>query len=99
MSGFRRKAMSGSRKRGRGKPFGGSALFGAAPVSQEKKNMEGTPQLSNQMLDSFEGYLDNFAAAATQTVANGGPLAEFDDSLEVSVDTVARQQIEIKQLT
>ena len=53
----------------------------------------------HQMLDYFEGYLDNIAAAATQTAANGGPLAELADSLGVSVDTVARQQIEIKRLT
>ena len=47
--------------------------------------------LLNQMLDSLEGYLNNIAAAATQEVANGGPLAEFSASLEISVDTVAAQ--------
>ena len=52
-------------REGEEKPFGGSALFGAAPVSQEKKNMEGTPQLLNQILDLLEGYLDNFVATAT----------------------------------
>ena len=57
------------------------------------------PQMSNQMLDSLEGYLDNIAAAATQTAATGTPLAELAASLAVSVDTVARQQIEIKRLT
>ena len=51
------------------------------------------------MLDSLEGYLENIAAAATQTAANGGPLAELASSLAVSVDTVARQQLEIKRLT
>ena len=55
--------------------------------------------MSHQMLDSLEGYLDNIAAAATQTAANGAPLAELAASLAVSVDTVARQQIEIKRLT
>ena len=54
--------------------------------------------MSNQILDSLEGYLDNIAAAATQTAANGGPLAELAASLEVSVDTVARKQLEIKRL-
>ena len=88
-----------SAREGEEKPLGGSALFGAAPVAQEKKNTEGTPQMSNQMLDSLKGYLDNIAAAATQTAANGGPLAEFAASMAVSVDTVARQQIEIKGLT
>ena len=61
--------------------------------------MEGTPQLTNQMLDLLEGYLDNIAAAATQTVANGGSLAELAASLAISVDTVARQKIEIKRLS
>ena len=51
------------------------------------------------MLGSLEGYLDNIMAAATQTAANGGPLAELAASLAVSVDTVARQQPEIKRLT
>ena len=50
------------------------------------------------MLNSLEGYLDNIAAA-TQTAANGVPLAELADILAVSVDAVARQQLEIKQLT
>ena len=57
------------------------------------------PQLSNQMLDSLEGYLDKIAAATTQTAANGGPLAKLAASLAVSIDTVARQQLEIKRLT
>ena len=50
------------------------------------------------MLDSLEGYLYNIATAATQTVAKGGPLAELAASLAISVDTVARQQQEIKSL-
>ena len=55
--------------------------------------------MSNQMLDSLEGYLDNIAAAATQTAANRCPLAELAASLAVSMDTVAREQPEIKSLT
>ena len=55
--------------------------------------------MSNQMLDSLEGYLDNIAAAAMQTADNGDPLAELVASLVVSVDTVSSQQIEIKRLT
>ena len=57
------------------------------------------PQLSNQIINSLEGYLDNIVAAATQTASNGGPLAELAASLAVSVDMVAIQQLEIKQLT
>ena len=55
--------------------------------------------MSHQILGSLEGYLYNIAAAATQTAAIGTPLAELSASLAVSVDTVARQQIEIKRLT
>ena len=55
--------------------------------------------MSHQMLDSLEGYLDNIAAAATQMAATGTPPAELAASLAVSVDTVARKQIEIKRLT
>ena len=54
--------------------------------------------MSNQMLDSLEGYLDNIAAAATKTTANGGPMAELAASLAVSVYTVARKQLEINRL-
>ena len=50
------------------------------------------------MLDSLEGYLDNIPAAETQTAATGTPPAELATSLAVLVDTVARQQIEIKIL-
>ena len=55
--------------------------------------------MSHQILYSLEGYLDNIAAAVTQTAATGTPLAELAASLAVLVDTVARQQIEIKRLT
>ena len=61
-----------------------------APDAQENKKTEGTPILSPQMLDSLEGYLDNMAAAETQSAANGGPLADLADSLAISIDTVAR---------
>ena len=61
------------------------------------KKTAGTPPITNQMMDSLEGYLYNIAAAATQAAANGGPLAELAASLEISVDTVARQQQEIKR--
>ena len=70
-----------------------------APVEKEQPNQEEGPQMPHQMLDSLEGYLDNITAAATQTAANGGPLAELASSLMVSVDTVTRQQIEITRLT
>ena len=55
--------------------------------------------MSHQMLYYLEGYLDNIASAATQTAATGTTLAELAANLAVSVDTVARQKLEIKRLT
>ena len=60
-----------------------------APVNKEQPTQEEVPKTSHQMLDSLEGYLNIIAAAATQTAATGGPLAELAAILEVSVDTVA----------
>ena len=39
--------------------------------------------LPNQILDSIKGYLDTSAAAAIQTVAKGGPIAELSASLTI----------------
>ena len=50
-------------------------------------------------MDLLEGNLDNIAVVATQTAANGGQLAELAASLAISVDTVTRQQQEIKSLS
>ena len=88
------KRRSEAVREGEQKPFGGSAHFVPAPVGNEPDKTESNPPtMSHQMLDSLEGYLDNIAAAATQTVATGTPLAELAARLAVSVDTVARQQI------
>ena len=86
-------------REGEQKPFGGSAQFGTAPVGMETEPQSNPPTMSHQMLDLLEVYLDNIAAATMQTAATGTPLAELAASLAVSVDTVARQQIEIKRLT
>ena len=40
--------------------------------------------------------MDNIAAAATQTSELGGSLSKLAASLAISVDTIARQQQEIK---
>ena len=82
------------------KPFGGSAIFGAAPekkaneqlLRREHQKTAGPASLTNQMMESLEGYLDNIAAAVTQKAANGGKITELTDSLAILVDTVARQQ-------
>ena len=67
-------------------------------VTNNKTQTKGA-HLTHQMTDSLEGYVNNIAAAATQTADQGGPLAELAASLTVSVDTVARHQQEIKRLT
>ena len=69
------------------------------PVGDEQPEQQEEPKMSHKMLDSLEGYLDNIASTATQTAATGTPLAELATGLAVSVDTVARQQIEIKRPT
>ena len=91
---------------GKEKPFGGFVIFGAAPGKTKEKiqrrehqNTAGPYPLINQIMDSMEGYLENITAAATQTAANGGLLAELSGSLAISVDTVAKQQQEIKRLS
>ena len=64
---------------GEEKTFGGSAIFGATPEKskeklqrQEHQRTAGPAPLTNQMMDSLEGYLDNIAAAATQTAEMEG---------------------------
>ena len=79
-------------REGEQKPFGGSAQFGPAPIGEETETESNPLTMSHQMLESLEGYLDNIAAAATQTAATGTPLAELAASLAVSVDTVARHR-------
>ena len=75
------------------KPFVRAAADTADNQLRRKAAASLTPvPLSNQMLDLLKGYLDNIAAAATQAVANGGPLAKFSASLAVSVDTVYVQE-------
>ena len=84
----------------RKKPFGVSAVIRGSAVNeahgqlrrQRHTTYTGTAPLPNQMLDTLEGYLYNIAAAETQTVTKGGPLAELVASLAISVDTVARHQ-------
>ena len=85
------KRRSEAAREGEQKPFGGSALFGVAPVGKEPEQNENTTTMSHQMLDSLEGYLDNITAATTQTAATGTALAELAASLAVLVDTFARQ--------
>ena len=56
-------------------------------------------QLTHHMMDSLEGSLNSIVDAATQTADEGVPLIELADSIAVSVDTVVKQQQEIKCLT
>ena len=76
-----RKETIGSGARGRKKSFGGSELFGVVPIRKEHPEQQEAPKMWHQMLDSLEGYLKNISAAATQTMATGGPLAELEEAL------------------
>ena len=84
------KRPSEAAREGEQKHFGGSAKFGVALVGKDPEQKE-TPTISHQMLDSLEGYLDNIAAAATQTAATGTLLVEMAASLAILVDTGARK--------
>ena len=94
------KRLFESAREGEDKPFGVSAVNEAHRQIRIQGHTfsAGPAPLTNQMLESLEGYLDNIAATATQTVSKGGPLAELAASLYISIDTVARQQQEIKRL-
>ena len=87
--------LSEAAREGEEKPFGDFVTFGGSNIKTQTKGA----QLTHQMMDSLEGYLNNIAAAAKQTADQGGPLAELAASLMVSVDTVARHQHEMKRLT
>ena len=90
---------------GEEKPFGGYAVIGGPAIEKHGQLRRrghtvsaGPAPLKNQTLYSLEGYLDNIAAAATQTVAKGEPLAELAASLAISVDTVAQHKQEINSM-
>ena len=80
-------------REGEEKPFGGAAADKAQyQLHWRVRTSSAVPApLSNQMMDLIKGYLDNIATAATQAVANIGPLAELSTRLAISVDTVAAQ--------
>ena len=88
------KRCSEAAQEGEEKPFSGSVTFGVTNKTQTKG-----AQLTHHMMDFLEGYLNNIAAAATQTADPSGPLAGLAAILAVSVETIARQQQEIKRLT
>ena len=82
--GVRYKATGGSCKRRRRKTVWRlCSVWSGTRKNTRQKKTEGTPQLTNKMLDSLGGYLDNIAAASNQTTANGGPLEEFSASLAI----------------
>ena len=93
------KRRAKSAREGKNKPFGGAAADTEHDQLRRKAAASSVPHpLSNQMLYSLKGYLDNITAAPTQAVSNVGPLDEFSVSLAVSVDTVDVQAKEIKGL-
>ena len=62
--------------KGEEKPVGGSTIFRSAPENEPLRRREhqktaGISPLTNKTMDSLEGYLNNIAAAAKQTAANG----------------------------
>ena len=100
------KRRAESAREGKGKTFDSSVVIGGSAVNEAHGKLRrrghtasvGPSPLTNQILDSLEGYLDNISVVATKTVAKGGPLAELAASLVISVDTVAQRQQEIKRM-
>ena len=94
------KRRSEAAREGEEKSFGDSAVHNAHEQLHQRGNTASDmpAPLSNKILDSIKGYLDNIAAAATQVVAEGDPLAELSASLAISIDTVAPEQKEIKRI-
>ena len=78
-------------REGKDKPFSGTTADEAHNQLRRgaTTSSAGPAPLSNQILDSLEGYLDKISAAATQAVANGVTLKKLLGSLAISVDTVA----------
>ena len=66
-----------------GQPFGGQAIEQA--LSQQVQ-----PQVTNQMLDTLAGYLNNLAAAAT-TTGRRTDLSDLAASMAILVDTNTAQ--------
>ena len=66
------KRQAKAAREGEDKPFDGSGSDKAHDhmIRRESKSSAATSPLSNQMLDSLEGHLDNIDAATTQAVAN-----------------------------
>ena len=93
------KQRAKSAREGENKPFGGAAADTAYDQLLRKAAASSAPPvLSNNMLDSIEGYINNIADAATQPVTNGDPLAELSAILAVSFCTSANQAEDIKRL-
>ena len=88
------KRRSGASREVEDKPFGGSAVNNAHEQMHQRGHIASAvpSPLTNQRLDSLEGYLNNIDASAKQSVAKGGPLAELSASLAISIEKVAAQQ-------
>ena len=82
------------------KPFGGFTVNDAQGQIRQQGHTASSrpPPVTNKMLASLEGYFNNIAAAAKHTVTKRGPLAELEASITISINTMERQQQEIKRL-
>ena len=84
------RAAYAAKQRGEKTRDAGEQPFGGAAASTPMRDIPLAG--SNQMMDSLAGYLDNIAAAATNTAtATGGPLADLAASMVIVVDTNAAQ--------
>ena len=72
-----------------GHRFGGQAIAQALPQQVQL-------QVTNQMVDTLAGYLDNISAAAT-TAGRGAYMDDLAASMAILVDTNASQAKELKK--
>ena len=87
---FTAKELSDKARDAVGQPFSGQAIEQALPHQLQ-------PQVTNQMVDTLVGYLDNITSAATKT-GRGTKLVDLAASMAILVDTNRAQAKELKQM-
>ena len=81
MAAYAAKELSDKARGAEGRPFGGKATEQPPPPGRK-----GEMPITNQMVDTLAGYLDNIAAAA-MNVGGGKELEDLAASMLILVDT------------
>ena len=75
-----------------GQPFGGKAT-----KQPPQPCLKGDVPITNQIVDTLAGYLDNIVTAATN-MGGGKELEDLADSMAILVDTNSAQEKELKTI-